>query len=1130
MNLKVKDMKRFLKITTAIAMMAMAWACNRDAAVNDITQDGDKIEVADGSLVKVSFSVKIPDPIKVATRAVDPDGNGIQTMTLFCFDGEGLLISTATATLVPSDDESGGILDADIPNTTRVIHLLANQNMAQFKEDEFRNMSEDQVIANLEGSSGMMIYWARVEIPANVVGGAGILEWITVMTNPTNEKYNNLDGANQPIIMLRNQAKVMVDAGGTDEDVEKDWSGNLFEVTGFTVVNTQAFGTVAPYHTTYGYPTYACTNSQKSDYTFEPEFGLVSGTVADWATSNYVNLPSRSDKLSNITDVSTEAQTYVFETENSSADPVSVIIKGQNKINGVLQPVKYYRVTLTNSDGNQVLLRRNHLYTINIKGNLQYGVDSFGAALDAPASNNVWLSISDEVKSVQDAAFKLSVKETSVVLDNQQLAEMTSSTTPATLQLDFSVEQLSDSDINLDDLQVSWVDSRQNVSSTYNFAKSSNSTSSVVYFPALAASASQKGTVVNGTITISLIGFSGINLNEDILEGTLLVKYGRLQRKIKVVCIRLQKFTPTWVTAQVYSSTSTPQSNATLLFTIPDDCPSVMFPMNVLISTNDLDVRSETGQVLPIIRSGEEGYGAENGIGYKYVYEVKEPGEQFVYMKSILTQDDGSNSDITIEAEHFESVTKHVIYTDEVFGITVTNVDSSTDLSADAIYYQYLPQKKNAPFAINLNMKKLSDNTDKVVGKWDEFMLYSENLDAYLDSEVEVAKALLPNDSWLGAREKPNLYFPCQFISYGSDIWDTGGRVFAFMPRPTYFNSFTTADSENTKARFSIYMKTNKAKSAELIRISSNVLGAKAAFTTETEGENITNSTVYKINQADDYLYSSSKGSVSTYRSMIFELRNYPAFRFAAQVNGKPSYPSSPNLTDDEEEVTPIQISYEPGTTIDVEFDITQFTAANGVVVDPFGSEFDVYIQTPNLALQTGQSNQIEKLDNTGLYVYHVNQDRSAEAAGWNTTSLQSSVNGERKVITFVTKRDAIVTEGNIEIYTDIEEVGYKSKTFAVSNEQISGTITYGDNIALPKNTFVSFSRELDGSRIGSMTVTADGSYQLRLRKEYEFTWDQNDPVKLYARVGGKYYFATYENLAALYASPNVVLIEESKE
>ena len=233
-------MKRFLKITTVVAMMAIAWACaHDDTVVSDVTPEVDgSTEVADGSLVRVRFGVKIPDPISVATRAVDPDGNGIQTMTLFCFDGEGLLISTATATLEPDTDESGGILDADIPNSTRIIHLLANQNMAQFKEDEFRNMSEDQVIANLEGSSGMMIYWARVEIPTKVVGSDGILTWITVMTNPETNDYNGMKGEDFPIIMLRNQAKVMVDAGGTAGDVEKDWNGSNFVVTGFTVVNT----------------------------------------------------------------------------------------------------------------------------------------------------------------------------------------------------------------------------------------------------------------------------------------------------------------------------------------------------------------------------------------------------------------------------------------------------------------------------------------------------------------------------------------------------------------------------------------------------------------------------------------------------------------------------------------------------------------------------------------------------------------------------------------------------------------------------------------------------------------------------------------------------------------------------
>ena len=227
--------------------------------------------------------------------------------------------------------------------------------------------------------------------------------------------------------MLRNQAKVMVDAGGTEDAQGRTWNGTNFTVTGFTVVNTQAFGTVAPYHTTYGYPTYACTSSI-ANYTFTPSFGLTSGSTANWRGTNYVNLPRRSDKFSNITDVDTAPQTYVFETENSSADPVSVIIKGRNA--GDTKD-KYYRVTLTDSDGEQVLVRRNHLYTIHIKGELLYGVDTFAEALDAPATNNVWLSISDEIKSVQNSDFKLTVDQTSVVIDDKELATLKQGTTPA---------------------------------------------------------------------------------------------------------------------------------------------------------------------------------------------------------------------------------------------------------------------------------------------------------------------------------------------------------------------------------------------------------------------------------------------------------------------------------------------------------------------------------------------------------------------------------------------------------------------------------------------------------------------------------------------------------------------------
>ena len=102
-----------------------------------------------------------------------------------------------------------------------------------------------------------------------------------------------------------------------------------------------------------------------------------------------------------------------------------------------------------------------------------------------------------------------------------------------------------------------------------------------------------------------------------------------------------------------------------------------------------------------------------------------------------------------------------------------------------------------------------------------------------------------------------------------------------------------------------------------------------------------------------------------------------------------------------------------------------------------------------------------------------------------------------------------------------------------MQNAPIEGQITYaasssasGTNV--PKGQFVSFIRVLDGSRIGSMVVGDSGQYQLRLRKEYDFTWDgQDDKIKLYVQIGGKYYSASFANLKALYEARNVKLVLE---
>ena len=133
-----------------------------------------------------------------------------------------------------------------------------------------------------------------------------------------------------------------------------------------------------------------------------------------------------------------------------------------------------------------------------------------------------------------------------------------------TVNLTFLVEKLGSEALNADDLSITWVEDDQRVSSTLN--------------PDLAGSAVSFSTA-NGQGTISL------NLNtlgDDVKrEGTLLVKYGHLQRKIKVVTVKTQQFIPAWVSTEVYGAVAGDKGsgeNVTLVFTIPETCPAELFP------------------------------------------------------------------------------------------------------------------------------------------------------------------------------------------------------------------------------------------------------------------------------------------------------------------------------------------------------------------------------------------------------------------------------------------------------------------------------------------------------------------------------------------------------------------------
>lgn len=997
-------------VVILIGMLATLGACRQDEWM-----DGSLPAAKEGYLA-LRFSAEIPDMQEVETRAVDPDGGGVQNMTLFCFDTYGLFISTATAT-IHSTDLLNGTFDAQVPDNTRTIHFLANQNMSEFKEDDFRGKSEAEVMSVLEGSSGRMIYWARFACD----GGdeADIKTQITAKGNK--------------IEMIRNQAQVSI----------AEWNTQWFTVTGFAVVNSNAFGTVAPYHPEQGF-----------DFTWP-------------GTEDFVTLPLNDAKMSDIVDVSTSTSEYIFESKNTADDPVSVIIRGH--ASGATDDL-YYRVLLLDENGEQLLIRRNFHYKLNIQGPLSYGQKTFEEATKAAATNNVWISISDDVKSVEDNNYILTVEETSYILSsfNQD----------RTYTLNYTLEGKNGTQLTeADKPEVTWLDGNN------------------VAIPTLTNTFDASSG--EGSIRIT---FNPLNNNEK-LEGTLLIKKGKLQRKIKVIAIKEQVFTPAWVGTQVYGSVNgsdkDSRAHVTVMFTIPETCPEELFPLRVLVSTNELDVRSAAGVALPVINDGDEGYGEPNGIGYKYVYIADAPGVQRIYFENVLNHSGTDEGTVKIEAEHFTTVNKTFKYSANQYSITVEGLNeynynapnpSEENFPKDeVIYYRLVPQKRYANVQFDMLMKDLADDSPINAEKDDEFLLYSQHLDYYKDGEEDQAGVTA---------------FDCTFHEVDDSKWGNVGRMLVFKPRQPQNPTTSTG-------RYSIYMKTNRAVSAEVVRISSNQQDSPSAWPG--------NSGTYTGN---------------SYRSVTFELANYNPFRFAARVNGEGTDTSK----DQEEKTTPLTWTYEPEQKVDIALDVTSFKGSDDKSVDPFGEAFEIYIDAPMLEIDearlAGYNLNGEKLkadpNVEGRFIYTVDANRETERQyGYgtviNSDGTGANQTGERKTLPF--KTSSIVSAGNIVISSNKEKVVFFDKTFKVSNTPISGTLKYGTNgLNVPRSAFVSFERTRNGSRIGSVTVTADGRYELRLRKEYTFNWYTDEVEFHYEDTDGNVYHKTYTNLAALFASPDVVL------
>ncbi len=1043
-----------------------------------------KDEVPEG-YTKITFTANIASPTtNIDTRAVDPDGLDVNNMTLFCFNESGLYISSEEATLVPGSKNDDGISEsgkytAVVPSHTHIIHFLANHSSGLYDEKDFPGQTESMVVANMEGGSGMLVYWSRFEIDAT--SNKSIHDQLAKLTYTIGGKTY------KGIKLIRNQAKVTID----------DWDTDDFIVTGFRTVNIPAFGTVAPHHPNL-------------------KFDLVN----NWEqTEEFVTLPNNQALMSDISDINTKPADYIFESENSGDKLISVIIKGHAADKSEADD-KYYRVVLQNPDGSNFMIRRNHHYNIKITGMLTYGQDSFEKALTAPASNNAWISIDEWVNEISDGVETLWVEQTSYVLSSDIYAG-----TDWTFPYKYTKNSVGDSVAPT----VTWIDNNvayNNITNNYNT------------------------TTGEGTVTLRLYPMYEGNEQQ---VGTLLIKHGKLQRKISVYIIRTQHFTPSWISSQIYGVAD---EHVTLMFSVPETCPDALFPFTVLVSVNHLDVRSDSGEQLPVYIKGEEGYfGADwEGINYKYAYTVTAPGKHRLHMRSILKHQDGDIESVHLEANFFETITKNAIFSgyDHTHRrIFVDNLQSYGNQYADdeELYYMLVPQKRAHPLVFTIMLQErqsdgsytpLNHAANPGSDQWhkngrDEFLIYSKTFSdygTYYNNHDDIYEEI-KNLAWEG-----------DVILFDEEHWSTNGRVMAFRTQDYKTHPSTEyLYGLQEDGTYNIYFLTNSANNKDVVRIASNNTYSPHAYEYSRDSS-----------QRYDHNYDGNE-----YRSVIFDVAHYRPFRFAAQVKvsnadgsderyiprtneliGNRTHGDAPENIDD------VYLQYKPGQRVDILFDITSFKGTDGCSVHPFGENFgdhfEVYIDAPMLEIDYdrypenwrssangGTGVAVDKLRPhptiPGRYIYTVDRHRDHEREyGYKINSggylpvanvddarivfnnfgqkveTNEPVNqeGERKLLPFIKK--SITAGGDIHITTNKEQIVYWDKTFNVETSHIIGKIYYekgGQRVAIPKDAFVAFVRLRTGARIGVVTISENGKFELNLREEYQFAW-KDDSIDFY--------------------------------
>lgn len=341
-------MKRTLYIFLAgLLLLAGFTSCTDETMVQNsggITANGD---------IHLKVTANIPAPKQVITRDIDPDGLGVNTLWLFCFNEFGEYIGRREAGNFAATDETGHYsFEVDVPGSTDIIHFLSNVYLDDFNDRDNFGRNETTVIPSFVSASGRMCYWGRSNLATLQSGG-------------------NVE-------LYRNQAQVR-------------WNTTLPEgmrIYGYGICNRRAWGTLAPFNT---------EAEQGSPF----DFTLANPYVTEPA-EEYQILASDPTEATVQGDVSEGDPHYIFENPNTLDAPVFAVMKiginGQNESNA-----KYYKIMFVDDEKNQLEIYRNYEYVISITGlPTSMGYDTFEEAKNGVAANNAWVSVDPEIPELTD--------------------------------------------------------------------------------------------------------------------------------------------------------------------------------------------------------------------------------------------------------------------------------------------------------------------------------------------------------------------------------------------------------------------------------------------------------------------------------------------------------------------------------------------------------------------------------------------------------------------------------------------------------------------------------------------------------------------------------------------------------